>query len=448
MTVSNLNLLLWAPFLLVVVLSSIRFVFTGWRKGLWLSLIYLAISLLAGALAIPIVRFLAPAASGRLSPLLLELLPLVLHTQDPLVQSLLQMAGALLLYPLIFFLLALVSRLVIGALVKPLLADSEKRRRLGGLITGTAHALIYPILLLLPLYGTLAAFMPTAQAFLSFAPEEETQASAYVEVMAEHPVVKLCATAPVQWYYRGLSSVELDGASLDLANAAKGAREVLDELQRLRGADPEKQAGMLPDLIQVLDSGVLDTTWCYRLVCDIGVDKLFEAQDIPVLGQWLASLKGISRQDYRQTVDSLITLTEQLQETEKLPTLLSGEDILELLQDPQITAPLDTFLESTPQTRELKTILLVYCTSQLLFDGDGISARTFVTAILANPDTKALLTLDTLGSIAGAESPAAAVWYILNHDEIHLPTLLTVLKENDLLGKLHPDFATAFQAPG
>lgn len=447
MDASELNLILWIPFLLVVVLSSIRFVISGFRRGFWLALIYLGVSLAAAAVSVPIARALAPATSGSLAPYLLDLLPAELPGGDAAVQGLLQMLGALLVYPLVFFLLALVARLVTGLLLRPLLTRKKFFARLGGLTVGILHAVVYPVLLLLPLYGTLAAFMPAVQALALSGEGQHSEEYAYVTVLAEHPVVKLAGTEAAQWYYKGLSSVELEGAALDLAGVSQSAEDFLTQYKNMQNADPTQRKAMIPGFLRVLEN-TLDTKWCYQLVCEVGLDKFMDPQEMPILGQWLVSLKGTSQEDYSRTVDALTALTDGLQADGTLELLLSGDDLWVLLEDPQTLTRLDTFLESTPQTQALKKQLFTESIAEFIFGGDRDAAGSFVAAVLADPDTRDFLSLTTIGALAGAETQADAARILLENENVNVLALAAILLKNDLLGKLDPDFAQLLPTPG
>lgn len=440
MDTSTLNLILWIPFLLVVVLSSIRFVISGLRRGFWLALVYLGISLVAAAVSVPLARVLAPATSGVLAQQVLEMLPAELPGGDATIQGLIRMLGAMLAYPVIFLVLAFVARLVLGLILRPLLTKKSFSARLGGLILGVLHAVIYPVLLLLPLYGTLAIFAPTAQVLAMTDNAQDSEGYAFVSVMAEHPVVKLSGTKAVQWYYKGLSSVELEGAALDLAGISQSAEEFFTQYQDFQEADPAQRKAMLPAFLRLLEN-TLNTKWCYQLICQIGLDTFVDTTDAPYAGQWLAYLKGTSQKDYDKTVDAFVALAQGLHADGTLDLLLSGEDLTPLLQDSQALGRLDTFLESTPQTQALKQILFTDIIAEYLFSGDRSAAQTFVTEVLANSETKGFLSLTTIGSLANADSATDIAALLLQNKDVSILSLVTILLQNDLISKLDPDFA-------
>ena len=440
MDASKLNLILWIPFLLVVALSSIRFVISGFRRGFWMALVYLGISLAAAAIAVPVARVLVPATSGTLGASIANLLPADLPGGDLLLEGLSRMLGALIAYPFIFFILALVARIVLGLVLRPLLTKKTFSARLGGLILGILHAVIYPVLLLLPLYGTMAAFMPAAQILVEAGDNQDSAGYSYISVMAEHPVVKLCGTKAAQWYYTGLSSVELEGAALDLAGVSQSTEELLTQYKDFREADPEQRKVMLPAILRMLEN-TLDTKWCYQLICQIGLDTILDPDDIPYAGDWLVSLKGTPQKEYTQTVQAFSALVEGLSDDGCLDLLVSGDSLESLLQDPQALGRLDTFLESTPQTQRLKQMIFTDAIADLLFGGDQDSAKIFVTEVLANDKTKGFLTLTTLGALASAETAAEATQVLLQNEHLNILSLVAILAQNNLLDKLNPDFA-------
>ena len=446
MDTATLNLILWIPFGLVVLLSSIRFAISGFRRGIWLALVYLAISLAAAAVAVPLARTIAPT-TGTLGTTVTELLPFTLPGGEASLEGVVQMLGALLLYPLVFFLLALIARVVAGLLLRPLITSKKPGARMGGLVVGVVHAVVYPLLLLLPLYGTMAAFMPAVEVLAQAGDAQDSEGYSYVCVITEHPVVKLSGTQVAQWYYKGLSSVELEGAALDLAGVSNSAQELVTQFQQFQEADPAQRKVMLPGLLEVLEN-TLNTKWCYQLVCQVGLDTVLDSQDIPVLGQWILSLKGTSRQDYNKTVDALMVLIDGLHADGTLDLLLAGDDLSGLLEEPLLLPRLDTFLESTAQTLALKQILFTESVAEVLFGGDKRAAQVFVTQVLAEPKTQGLLTLTTVGALAEAETTADAARVLLENAQIDMLALAGILAQNDLFEKLEPDFAALLPSLG
>ena len=258
--------------------------------------------------------------------------------------------------------------------------------------------------------------------------------------MAEHPVVKLCGSKVSQWYYTGLSSVELEGAALDLAGVSQSAEDLLTQYRDFQEADPAQRKVMLPAFLRMLES-TLNTKWCYQLVCQIGLDTFLNPDDVPYVGDWLVSLKGTSQKEYSQTVQAFSDLLEGLGDDGCLDLLVSGDGLMSLVQDAQALGRLDAFLESTPQTQTLKQMLSTDIIAEYLFDGDQASAQIFVTEVLANDKTKDFLTLTTIGALANAETTAEAAAVVLQNEEVSILSLVAILLQNDLLGKLNPDFA-------
>lgn len=269
MDTQTLNLILWAPFCMVVLLSGLRFAIQGWKRGIWVALLNLGITLAAAAIAVPIAKLALPIVLARLSVALSDALPAMeLSGGSVLGQGLPRILAALLLFPLIFFLLALVARLT-SLLLRPLLSTKKAGPRAAGLVVGTIHAVVYPLLLLLPLYGTLAVFAPTVST--------EPHAS----VLAEHPVVRLAATEPAQWYYGNLSTVEVAGTTLDAGDIAAAAEGLLVPPHSEEGAD--RQEGPLQDLILYLKEllqSLLQDPDALQKVLDMGA--IPDLSDLPI----------------------------------------------------------------------------------------------------------------------------------------------------------------------
>lgn len=229
MSETTINLILWVPFLIALVASSIRFVVTGLGKGHWVSLLYLAATLVLAAVAIPVAKQLAPLVAEPVGAGLAKVIPAETLAQLPGGEAFLPAVATMLagmgLYITIFAILTAVGHFLLG-LLAILLGSKRLMARVLGIVVGVVHAVVYPMLLLLPLYGTLAVFLPTVRTLQT--PGEE---STFVELAEKHPLVDLAKTEPMQWYYQGLTTVEMDGQELHMADLAVTVEAVVQGLQ-------------------------------------------------------------------------------------------------------------------------------------------------------------------------------------------------------------------------
>lgn len=437
MSPSTLNIILMVPFALVFVATSLRFLLSGLRRGVWVALVYLGITLAVAGIAIPLARLLAPTVWGLLEPVLAEHLPqeltqLISEGADVAV-NIVGTLAAMVVYPILFFLLCLIARLVAGIFLKPLLTNRKTWSRAVGAGVGCVHAVLYPLILLLPLYGTLAAFAPTVQVVMESREQPDRQTLAYVEKVAQNPVVQLAGIRPIQWFYGNLSKVSIQDSSLNVADAAVATGDLLVLFRDLENAPPSQRSACLRELNAYARDHVLDAPWFYTLVVEVGLDQAQEMTDDSTVSLWLASLEGISREDFRKTMLAVSDFCDVLLIGGRLERIDTAR---ELLRDEILMVQLETTLQATPQTEKLRELALVGALESFMFDGDHRASRLFVTEVLKNPQTRQLFNMRTVCGILRQGSTSEIADYLLAHDQINTDELSRILTENDLLDKV------------
>lgn len=437
MNPSTLNLILLVPFALVFVCTSLRFLISGLRRGVWMALAYLGITLAVAAITIPLARLVAPAVGSLVEPLVSEYLPqeLVrfLTENSDMALGLVGTVSALLLYPILFCILSLVARLVSGIFIKPLLTNRKLWSKAVGAGVGCVHALIYPIIFLLPIYGTLAAFAPTVQAVMETQDQPNREVLCYVEAVAENPVVQVARTRPLQWFYGNLSKITVGDASLNVADASVATGDILVITRNLEYASPDQQEAQLRELNAYARDRVFDEPWFYTLVVEVGLERVDGLIEDPTALQWLASLKDSSQAEFGRTMLALSDFLDVLFTDGRLE---QADKIKDLLQDPVLMAELEKALQATSQTQKLRELALIQALEDYLFQGDGEASRIFVTEVLRDPGTRELFNMNTVCALVQRTERAELAEYLISHPDIDTDALTQILTKNDLLDKI------------
>ena len=168
MSPSLLNLLLWVPFLAVFFISGLIFCISGYKKGLWRALISLGVTVLSAIVSMllsnAIAKALVPTVVAYV-PVddIFESIPLSESVVNDLVHGLVGSVLSLVLFVVLMFVLTFIFKLVANAIKRKSLITPQKGYKFGGLGVRFVDAVLYTILLLLPIYGTIQTYVPTVQ---------------------------------------------------------------------------------------------------------------------------------------------------------------------------------------------------------------------------------------------------------------------------------------------
>lgn len=251
MSAQLLTILLWLP--LIAVLTAFGFFLCagGWRRGTARALVSLGATAVAFPAALALTWLLRPLAAPPLAGLLcraLEASPslpqvLTFTLSAIFVESLV----AVCLFALVFGLLALVLK---GLAPRLLRRHSGGNSPIGAAI-GALDGLILTFFLLLPLYGTVAAYGPSLHTVIG---------SALTQPLENHPAAAPWHTAPARTLYYGLTRVDTDSGTLHLTDVLP-ALEALPEQAALREENNFRSLDEEYDLLRFLRREVVGREW-------------------------------------------------------------------------------------------------------------------------------------------------------------------------------------------
>ena len=301
-----INIGLAVPFLAVLTILSIVFLRTGYKKGLWHSLISfgatlaaLATSMLLGNLFGDIFAETAyKFASGVLMSG--EAISSMLES---VIRAILQVFMTL----LFFSLFLVISVPVLKHLAKKLpwkkLSEdpgSNKKLRFAGLGIRALDAVVLTFLLLMPLYGSLAATLPTVSLFVG----QASQAGFVLNQVAEHPMVAVYRSGPASAIYQGISGFDFGGESFDLVEITDTAEGVTLRMEAIASAEDEEElVEAASDLARYLRSDVIEEDWTYELF----VASLEEIkQEDSTVAQEMYDLLYMSKEEFQSNGGAIL----------------------------------------------------------------------------------------------------------------------------------------------
>ena len=355
------QLALYVPLFLMLAIFAIVYLKNGYQKDLGRSLISLGATVAAVLVSLLLAKGIGWGGAAVLS----KAIPADLLTEsagslgtlaEDLVQGIIEVVLSFLLFGIFF----IVSLAVLKSIGKRIRWDSLNTGKVGTRLAGmglrAVDAVLVTVMLLLPLYGTLAMVAPPAAALARMsssveapqqrgnrAPEapaaEENEAAALLEAIANHPALIPYRYGPGEWVYSGLSSFSMNGKSVDVTAAAQSLAGLLDRVQAVQdAAEAEDEQAALDAVQELLDytrNKVITQRWSYNLLMAVvsEVEEKAEQQldgtehgdELLDLYEQIKPLVHMSFEDYQTNAMALLDFGSYY--LERINRFQNGEDI-------------------------------------------------------------------------------------------------------------------------
>lgn len=362
MSATLISFLICVPFLLVALIAGFIFLRSGFKKGPWRALFSVGVTLLATVVSLLLSKLLA----GLLAPVILNLLPMdqiapskaLLPLVTNLAQGLVQAVLALLVFSLVLFVALIVLKCVGNRLKGGFFAKlddwnpEKKGLKWAGLGIRTLDALLVTLLLLIPVYGTLASVVSPVSQILQLtqsakpqqspgpmardlepvnqdgaeynndmAPQEPSDTltmEAVLALVADHPLVTVYKAGPTSWVMNELSNVGINGTSVSLTGVTQTVDGMMTRVDRLMAAietqNPQRITDALEDLGRYTRDNLVNQDFLYDLLMgykdelDTLIDQNAEAigPEAMVEIEQLMELLDMSREDFQDNANALL----------------------------------------------------------------------------------------------------------------------------------------------
>ena len=404
MDVNTINLILWAPFALVGLLTALIYVIKGLRKGIKPALVSLAAIVLAAVLGIFVARGLAgtmtPALEGAIHAEAFELSDMLVL----LILSVVSTLAAMLLFMLLFLILtpiiAAIGKAILRKKVEP--SPVTNGGKAGGAALGLISALLFTVMLLLPIYGSLAAYAPIVRTALDMIPDASAQAQEtyslqplsattvkpvsretrqaplsdlqllreILDCILQHPLVELSSTAPVQAVYTSLSEVSVEETPVNLSDMAATMEELLEKIAAVTQADDAHRIEACRELVTFCREKVLSQEWAYTVYAMV-LDETDDLFDDEPYAEEILDILTFDAEEFQTNTEAILDFIGAVLERDALEQLEQG-DIAALAASGLLDEAVK-LLNATDKMAELKN--LVYRIA-LESAAEGKSAQT------------------------------------------------------------------------
>lgn len=268
MNLTVLNLVLWVPFVVLVLITAAIFLTSGYKRGLLRSLISLAATAGSAVLSVLIAKLVAPLLAKPLA----EQIPMeqeggIFQTLlQSMVQGLIAVVISLVLFSLLMLIFSIILKIVCNRIPGAALETEDKGLKWAGLGIRLVDAVLFALLLAVPLYGTLASYLPTVQTVLQFQSEPEEETQEILEEVTKHPVVRMSGAGPCAWVYRSLSSIDLGEGSVNVVEMTEAMEGMATRLDAVQNAPDGELLPAVQELISYTQTDIVEQDWCYDLV--------------------------------------------------------------------------------------------------------------------------------------------------------------------------------------
>lgn len=462
-----IQLALWIPFGLTLLVSGLIFTISGFKRGIWKALLGLGATAVSGLLAVLIARLCALPLAQWLVPQLARLMeqsmqmPTLPVATLGLVQNLAQVVISLVVYSGVFFTLTIVLRIVLGKIGGIRLLGRKTWQKLTGMAVGFAAAVVYSVLLLLPLYGTVNAYVPAVISLTQMVRDEQAkQVSQQLERVMAHPVVQMSGSAPAQFLYDQLANVQLEGGAVNVVQMTQAMTDSMNALQNFWEAENDQERLRLAaELIQVLREEVVEQPWFYTMAQEVlnQLQGMFSQEELSSPeGQLILEMMQILRcpeETFGENCGHILDFLHQFL-LEDVPVFLEADDPI-ILYESGFLQRAGALANVSEEAVAMKMLLLRYNLSTIM-DGDQQAAQAFLERYGVNEPTapedqaaEAGAVLMAMGEMNPIEMVAchpkmghSAVTELIRQlgflkaigaQELTDPALLTALQEDTLL---------------
>jgi len=264
-----IQLILWVPFALVLLISGLVYGIRAWKKGLPRTVIHFIVTLIAAVISLLLARLLSGPISNLFLPQLMSEIDLPQDVTAGLMESLITSAArsvvALVVFPLMLLLFNILLRALSNYIKHPIFENEKYQIRGAALAIGLITAVFYTLLMLLPLYGSIGAYVPAVRAIIAMSEEEDEETASLLDALQNHPVVALSYSGVTAGVYDELSSLSIGDSKVNVSGMAQSVRHLTDAFYKMEHCDPGEEEEAVLNLTRVFRKEVVEQPWCYEL---------------------------------------------------------------------------------------------------------------------------------------------------------------------------------------
>ena len=275
MSIFLYSFILWLPYAFLAALYIIIYCIFGYKNGFFKSIISVAASLVAGVVSAGFALVVSPLITGFAYDLVFSLLPSVdmgafSKFAESFTKGFLQGFVSLVLFSGALFFTSIIAKGLAGLILRKKLAPKSKWMRWTGVLIRLGEALVFVLILLLPLYGTLSTYTPVVKELFSLtARDTENEnievAEALLETIENHPLTQTVSKTALSEIYNAVSVSEVGGNNVSIPKMVNSVNGLLDRVEALKTMPQSRYKDAVTDIVVYLEDEFVGEKWVYEL---------------------------------------------------------------------------------------------------------------------------------------------------------------------------------------
>ncbi len=342
--------ILWLPFIFLFAIYGTIYSIRGYKKGLYRSLVSVGATVVSGIISALLAKFFAVGFADNIyNAMLAESVGNTNSIYTELIElfakGILQGFVALFMFSTILFFLTIILKVIAGVIVKEKFEPENKIMRWSGLGVRLVEAVIFSLLLLLPIYGTMATYLPIAEELigLSDTPIEDGEDISATEIIGQinnHPLLKAAKTKPMQAIYNGLAESKMENTNLNLPKMVSSISGIFEQLKGIENLPENEQKAAVQSLIKYIDKNFVGQEWFYDvyLLAKDELVKMYNSstgdlsgEEKKIADEFIKTL-DISEKDFQSCVRESLNFAEYVLESDIIGKI-KNEDANALYSD-------------------------------------------------------------------------------------------------------------------
>jgi hypothetical protein len=342
--------ILWLPFVFLFAIYGTIYSIRGYKKGLYRSLVSVGATVVSGIISALLAKFFAVGiADNAYNAMLAETVDdtNAIYTEliELFAKGILQGFVALFMFSAILFFLTIILKVIAGVIVKDKFEPENKIMRWSGLGVRFVEAIIFSLLLLLPIYGTMATYLPVAEEIIGLVdtPAEqggEVSATEIIGQINNHPLLKAAKTKPMQVIYNGIAESKVENTNLNLPKIVSSVSGIFEQLKGIENLPENEQKAAVQSLIKYIDKNLVGQEWFYDIYL-LAKDELVKmynsstgdlsGEEKKIADEFIKTL-DISEKDFQSCIKESLNFAEYLLESDIIEKI-KNEDANALYSD-------------------------------------------------------------------------------------------------------------------
>ncbi len=386
MNTALITFLMWIPFLLYASVYGSIYSVRGYKKGLYRSLVSVGATVVSGIISAVLAKFFA---AGMADSIYGSIMAENIADSDEMFSNLIELFAkglvqgiiALFMFSTILFFLTIIIKVIASVIVKDKFEPQGKKMRWAGLGVRFVEALVFSMLLLLPIYGTMATYVPIAEEVINISSSSDESgdtvlASEIVGKIGNHPLLKAAKTKPMEVIYNGLAKTKIENSTLNLPKMISSVSGVLEQLNGIENLPENEQKDKVQSLIKYIDKNLVGQEWFYDLYL-LAKDELVNMYNSSSNGltgdekifadEFIASL-DMPEKDFQTCIKGTLGFTEYLIESDFMNRIEKEEEAV--LYSDEFLYAFGKWLNCSDAMLPIKKMLILTSVNSITKDAD------------------------------------------------------------------------------